>query len=149
MQSLLTLLSGLLIVCLLLVVVSHTMMVSPVLHPDGTVTSENTLGNQDWFEPVIWIFMVMPLFFVAGGITGIQAWRRLRNRGGTGIEFAQARLLRLIRPAAALLPGGVDVAAVPREHSHAGLHVETLGRAANVFGYASVPFHEQNLGSPP
>lgn len=47
--------------CLALVVVGHTMMVSPVLHADGTVTSENTLGNQDWFEPVIWVFMVMPL----------------------------------------------------------------------------------------
>ncbi len=79
------------------------MMVSPVLHPDGTVTTENTLALQDWFEPIIWIFMVMPLFFVAGGITGLQSWRRLRARGGTGLEFAQARLLRLIRPAAALL----------------------------------------------
>jgi fucose 4-O-acetylase-like acetyltransferase len=89
--------------CLALVVVGHTMMVSPVLHPDGTVTTENTLAVQDWFEPVIWIFMVMPLFFVAGGITGLQSWRRLKARGGTGLEFAQARLLRLIRPAAALL----------------------------------------------
>ena len=89
--------------CLALVVVGHTMMVSPVLHPDGTVTTENTLALQDWFEPIIWIFMVMPLFFVAGGITGLQSWRRLRAHGGTGLEFAQARLLRLIRPAAALL----------------------------------------------
>jgi fucose 4-O-acetylase-like acetyltransferase len=89
--------------CLVLVVVSHTMMVSPILHPDGTVTTENTLAVQDWFEPVIWIFMVMPLFFVTGGITGLQSWRRLRARGGSGFEFAQARLLRLIRPAAALL----------------------------------------------
>ncbi|MEK0153512.1 acyltransferase [Arthrobacter oryzae] len=89
--------------CLALVVVGHTMMVSPVLHPDGTVTTENTLAVQDWFEPVIWIFMVMPLFFVAGGITGLQSWRRLKASGGTGLEFAQARLLRLIRPAAALL----------------------------------------------
>ena len=89
--------------CLALVVVGHTMMVSPVLHPDGTVTTENTLALQDWFEPIIWIFMVMPLFFVAGGITGLQSWRRLKARGGTGVEFAQARLLRLIRPAAALL----------------------------------------------
>ncbi|MDV8147607.1 acyltransferase [Arthrobacter sp. B10-11] len=89
--------------CLALVVVGHTMMVSPVLHPDGTVTTENTLALQDWFEPIIWIFMVMPLFFVAGGITGLQSWRRLKARGGTGLEFAQARLLRLIRPAAALL----------------------------------------------
>jgi hypothetical protein len=67
------------------------------------VTTENTLALQDWFEPIIWIFMVMPLFFVSGGITGLQSWRRLKARGGSGIEFAQARLLRLIRPAAALL----------------------------------------------
>lgn len=90
-------------VCLALVVVSHCMMVSPVLHPDGTVTSKNTLGDQPWFEPVIWIFMVMPLFFVTGGITGLQSWQRLQANGGSGFEFAQARLLRLVRPAAALL----------------------------------------------
>jgi peptidoglycan/LPS O-acetylase OafA/YrhL len=47
--------------------------------------------------------MVMPLFFVAGGITGLHSWRRQRCRGGTGAEFAQVRMLRLIRPAAALL----------------------------------------------
>ncbi|WP_255771457.1 acyltransferase family protein [Pseudarthrobacter sulfonivorans] len=90
-------------VCLALVVVSHCMMVSPVLHADGTVTTENTLGDQPWFVPVIWIFMIMPLFFVTGGTTGLQSWRRLRANGGTGFEFAQARLLRLVRPAAVLL----------------------------------------------
>ncbi|WP_426997829.1 acyltransferase family protein [Pseudarthrobacter sp. N5] len=89
--------------CLTLVVVGHCMMTSPVLHPDGTVTTENTLVEQGWFVPVIWIFMVMPIFFVAGGITGLQSWRRLQARGGTGFEFAQIRLLRLIRPATALL----------------------------------------------
>ncbi|MDI3193998.1 acyltransferase [Pseudarthrobacter sp. AL07] len=90
-------------VCLALVVVGHCMMVSPVLQTDGTVTSENTLGDQPWFVPVIWIFMVMPLFFVTGGTTGLRSWQRLKARGGTGVEFAQARLLRLVRPAAALL----------------------------------------------
>lgn len=89
--------------CLALVVVGHCMMVSPVLHRDGTVTTENTLGQQGWFVPVIWIFMVMPLFFVTGGTTGLQSWRRLQARGGNGFEFAQARLLRLVRPATALL----------------------------------------------
>lgn len=89
--------------CLALVVVSHTMMVSPVLHPDGTVTSDNTLGNQHWFEPVVWVLQVMPLFFVAGGITGLQSWRRLRARGGNTFDYMQARMLRLIRPAAVLL----------------------------------------------
>lgn len=91
------------LVCLALVVVGHCMMTSPVLHPDGTVTTENTLAEQDWFEPVIWVFMVMPLFFVAGGITGVQSWRRMQARGGSGFEFVQSRLLRLVRPAAALL----------------------------------------------
>ena len=89
--------------CLALVVVGHCMMVSPVLHRDGTVTTENTLAAQAWFVPVIWIFMVMPLFFVTGGTTGLQSWRRLKARGGTGFEFAQSRLLRLVRPATALL----------------------------------------------
>ena len=89
--------------CLALVVVSHTMMVSPVLHADGTVTSYNTLGNQRWFEPVVWVLQVMPLFFVAGGMTGLQSWRRLRARGGNTFDFMQARMLRLIRPAAVLL----------------------------------------------
>ncbi|KRE71896.1 MULTISPECIES: acyltransferase family protein [Micrococcaceae] len=91
------------LVCLVLVVVGHSMMVSPVLHPDGTVTTENTLAEQDWFEPVIWIFMVMPLFFVTGGITGLQSWRRLKAGGGTAAQFIRARLLRLLRPATALL----------------------------------------------
>ncbi len=90
-------------VCLALVVIGHTMMLSPELHPDGTVTSENTLGNQHWFEPVVWVLQIMPLFFVAGGITGLQSWRRLRARGGTAVDFGQSRLLRLIRPASVLL----------------------------------------------
>ena len=89
--------------CLALVVVAHTMMVSPVLHPDGTVTSSNTLGNERWFEPAVWVLQVMPLFFVAGGITGLQSWRRLRARGGSAFDFMQARMLRLLRPAAVLL----------------------------------------------
>jgi fucose 4-O-acetylase-like acetyltransferase len=89
--------------CLALVVVAHTMMVSPTLHPDGTATSENILGNEKWFEPVVWVLQVMPLFFVVGGITGLQSWRRLRARGGNAVDFMQARMLRLIRPAAVLL----------------------------------------------
>lgn len=89
--------------CLALVVLAHTMMVSPVLQPDGTVTSENTLGNAHWFEPVVWVLQVMPLFFVLGGVTGLHSWRRLRAQGGSAFDFIQARMLRLIRPAAVLL----------------------------------------------
>src|SRR5512141_1538267 len=118
--------------CLALVVVAHTMMVSPVLHPDGTVTSYNTLGNERWFEPVVWVLQVMPLFFVVGGITGLQSWRRLRTRGGNTFDFMQARMLRLLRPAAALLAmmftglwaarlGGVDAQVIQLLVSGAGM----------------------------
>ncbi|MFJ4028561.1 acyltransferase [Paenarthrobacter sp. NPDC089989] len=89
--------------CLLLVVAAHCMMVSPVLHKDGTVTTANTLMDQGWFTPVVWVLMIVPLFFVMGGVTGLQSWRRLQARGGTGFQFAQVRLLRLVRPAMALL----------------------------------------------
>ena len=80
--------------CLILVVLSHCMMVSPVLHPDGTVTTENTLMEQHWFEPVLWVFQVMPLFFVLGGITGLESWRRLRARGGSGVDGRSTAVLR-------------------------------------------------------
>ncbi|MCP1411934.1 acyltransferase [Paenarthrobacter sp. A20] len=99
--------------CLLVVVACHCMMVSSVLHKDGTVTTENVLMDQGWFVPVAWALMIVPLFFVLGGVTGLQSWRRLKARGGTGFDFAQLRLLRLVRPAMALLAfmwGGLWVA---------------------------------------
>lgn len=99
--------------CLLLVVAAHCMMVGPVLHKDGTVTTVNVLMEQGWFTPVLWVLMIVPLFFVLGGVTGLQSWRRLKRQGGTGVDFAQLRLLRLVRPAMALLTvmwGGLWVA---------------------------------------
>jgi fucose 4-O-acetylase-like acetyltransferase len=96
--------------------------------------------------------MVMPLFFVVGGITGLQSWRRMEARGGSGFEFVQSRLLRLVRPAAALLAvmfvglwgallAGVDPQVVQLLASGAGmplwflaaylaaqLHIPLLGR---------------------
>lgn len=89
--------------CLALVVAGHCMMVSPVLHRDGTVTTENTLTEQIWFVPAVWVLMIVPLFFVLGGITGLESWRRLKDSGGTGFDYAKLRLLRLVRPATALL----------------------------------------------
>ena len=62
--------------CLLLVVAAHCMMVSPVLRRDGTVETRNVLMEQGWFTPVLWVLMIVPLFFVLGGVTGLQSWRR-------------------------------------------------------------------------
>ena len=89
--------------CLALVVASHTMMVSPVLHPDGTVTYRQHPRQ--------------PALVRAGGLgpPGHAAVLRRRRHhrsavlatspgpGRPASDFMQARLLRLIRPAAVLL----------------------------------------------
>ncbi len=117
--------------CLLVVVACHCMMVSSVLHKDGTVTTENVLMDQGWFVPVAWALMIVPLFFVLGGVTGLQSWRRLKARGGTGFDFAQLRLLRLVRPAMALLAfmwGGLWVALLLGVHPQV-IQLMTAGAA--------------------
>ncbi|VXC36590.1 Acyltransferase [Arthrobacter sp. 9V] len=117
--------------CLFLVVVAHCMMVSPVLHKDGTVTTLNVLMEQGWFTPVAWGLMIVPLFFVLGGVTGLQSWRRLKAQGGTGFDFAQVRLLRLVRPAMALLGimwGGLWVALLLGVHPQV-IQLMTAGAA--------------------
>ncbi|MFE4196175.1 acyltransferase [Paenarthrobacter sp. NPDC056912] len=117
--------------CLLLVIAAHCMMVGPVLHRDGTVSTENTLMEQGWFVPVAWVLMIVPLFFVMGGVTGLQSWRRLKARGGTGFDFAQLRLLRLVRPAMALLAvmwGGLWVALLLGVHPQV-IQLMTTGAA--------------------
>ncbi|SDX32510.1 Acyltransferase family protein [Arthrobacter sp. cf158] len=142
--------------CLLLVVACHCMMVSPVLHRDGTVTTHNVLMEEGWFVPVAWALMIVPLFFVLGGVTGLQSWRRLRARGGNGFDFAQVRLLRLIRPAMALLAvmwSGLWIALLLGVHPQviqlmtAGAAMPLWFLAAYLTAQLSVPllarFHEQ------
>lgn len=142
--------------CLLLVVAAHCMMVSPVLHKDGTVDTRNVLMEQGWFTPVLWVLMIVPLFFVLGGVTGLQSWRRLRTAGGTGFDFAQLRLLRLVRPAMALLAvmwGGLWIALLLGVHPQviqlmtAGAAMPLWFLAAYLTAQLSIPllarFHER------
>ncbi|NHW46485.1 acyltransferase [Paenarthrobacter sp. MSM-2-10-13] len=142
--------------CLLLVVAAHCMMVSPVLHKDGTVTTVNVLMEQGWFTPVAWGLMIVPLFFVLGGVTGLQSWRRLKALGGTGFDFAQVRLLRLVRPAMALLAimwGGLWIALLLGVHPQviqlmtAGAAMPLWFLAAYLTAQLSIPlmarFHER------
>src|SRR5690606_16709663 len=52
-----------------------------------------------WIAPLSWILQVMPLFFVIAGFSGLLAYRRVRERGGTPAEFIAARIHRLLLPA--------------------------------------------------
>ncbi|MFC8039768.1 acyltransferase [Paenarthrobacter sp. NPDC057355] len=143
--------------CLLLVVAAHCMMVSPVLHKDGTVETRNVLMEQAWSAPVLWVLMIVPLFFVLGGVTGLQSWRRLKASGGNGFDFAQLRLLRLVRPAMALLAvmwGGLWIALLLGVHPQV-IQLMTTGAAMPLWFLAayltaqlSIPvmarFHERS-----
>lgn len=87
--------------CLLMVPAVHLLMIGVYVAPDGEVVTENTLSHQTWFAQGSWFGQIMPLFFVMGGFTGLTAWRSLTTRGGDGWEFLRARMLRMVRPAAA------------------------------------------------
>ena len=85
--------------CLAVVVVGHLLMIGASVDVDGKLVLERTLGRQPWFTPVTWIALIIPLFFVIGGLVGAQAWRRTAARGGTAAEFIRGRFQRLARPA--------------------------------------------------
>jgi peptidoglycan/LPS O-acetylase OafA/YrhL len=83
--------------CTVLVVLLHAVMVG-VTVVDGAPVFANALETA-WFAPVSWFAQMMPLFFLAGGATGLGAWRRARARGTSAGAFAAGRMQRLIGPA--------------------------------------------------
>jgi len=84
--------------CVLGVVLLHSIMVGVTVDATGPVF-DNASDGTGWIAPLSWLLQVMPLFFVIGGFSGLLAYRRLRQRGGTGVDFVAGRLHRLLRPA--------------------------------------------------
>lgn len=84
--------------CVLGVVLLHSIMVGVTI-TDSTPVFDNASDGTGWIAPLSWILQVMPLFFVIGGFSGFLAYRRLRQRGGTSVEFIAGRVHRLLRPA--------------------------------------------------
>lgn len=85
--------------CLALVVVGHLFMLGASITVGDDLVIERTLLLQPWLTPVTWLAQVMPLFFMIGGLLGVQAWRRAEARGDSAAEFIRGRFLRLARPA--------------------------------------------------
>jgi hypothetical protein len=46
---------------------------------------------------------IMPLFFIAGGFSSLHHWRSMRAKGATASEYVRARIVRLVRPAIAVV----------------------------------------------
>ncbi len=83
-------------VCTIVVVALHATMAGVVVS-GGEVALVNAL-EQPWFWPASWLVQIMPLFFIAGGVTGAVAFRRWRGAGGTAAGFAANRIRRLLPP---------------------------------------------------
>ena len=94
--------------CVLGVVLLHSIMVGVTVSSSGPVFS-NASDGTGWIAPLSWVLQVMPLFFVIGGFSGFLAFRRMRERGGTAVEFVAGRLHRLLRPAVFVI-GAVGLA---------------------------------------
>ena len=84
--------------CVLGVVLLHAIMVGVTVTDSGPVF-ENASDGTGWIAPLSWLLQVMPLFFVIGGFSGLLAYRRMTQRGGTAVGFVAGRLHRLLRPA--------------------------------------------------
>ncbi|GEC76604.1 acyltransferase family protein [Microbacterium maritypicum] len=84
--------------CVLGVVLLHAIMVGVTVGESGPVF-DNASDESAWIAPLSWFLQVMPLFFVIGGFSGLLAYQRMRQRGGTAIGFVAGRVHRLLRPA--------------------------------------------------
>ena len=90
-------------VALLVVVFGlHAMMFGVSTGPDGPVL-QNALEGQAWFGPVSWVVQIMPLFFIAGGFSSFHHWRSMRAKGATPSDYVRSRIVRLVRPAIAVV----------------------------------------------
>jgi surface polysaccharide O-acyltransferase-like enzyme len=99
-------------VCVVIVVLLHAIMVGVTVDATGPVFA-NAAEGAAWFVPLTWVAQIMPGFFVIGGFAGALAHRRLRQRGGTGVQFVSARVHRLLVPAAlSIAVAGVGLAAL-------------------------------------
>lgn len=87
-------------VCIVLVVVLHTMMVGLSLDSSGAVTQVNPLEDVSWFGVASWFGQIMPLFFVAGGFASWMGWRSVTAKGGGWADYVRSRAVRLLFPVA-------------------------------------------------
>jgi len=95
------------------VAVGHWLVVVPS-YADGRFDGVNALATVPLMRPLTWLFQVMPLFFVVGGVANAASWSGARGRGETYSTWLRTRLVRLVRPAALLFGVWAGAAALLR-----------------------------------
>ncbi len=100
-------------IAILAVVVGHWLVVVPS-YADGRFDGVNALATVPLMQALSWVFQVMPLFFIAGGVANGASWRGARGRGTPYADWLRGRLLRLARPTVVLIAVWVALGVVLR-----------------------------------
>ncbi|QAY62622.1 acyltransferase [Xylanimonas allomyrinae] len=85
------------------VVVGHWLVMTVQRGGDGLLTGFTALPHLTVLHPLTWVFQVMPLFFLVGGVSNAISWTRHRDRGGDARTWLLDRSARLFPPVTALL----------------------------------------------
>lgn len=93
---------------LAVVILGHVVMALVVWH-GGVPTLGNTLTHAPAMQLATWALQIMPLFFVAGGISNAISWQRASGRGVEWRVWVFERLARLVRPVAVYLTAWVPL----------------------------------------
>ncbi|MDR2703675.1 MAG: acyltransferase [Cellulomonadaceae bacterium] len=100
-------------VAILVVVFGHWLIMT-VWVRDGEILGFSALPQLTRFWPLTWVFQVMPLFFLVGGIAGGISWSRTKARGIPMAIWLLGRLRRLLPPALIVLGLAVIGALIAR-----------------------------------
>ncbi len=100
-------------VAMVAVAAGHWMVVVPS-YSDGRFDGVNALGTVPSLRPLTWLFQVMPLFFVVGGVANAASWSAARQRADGVGTWLRGRLARLVGPATLLVAVGAGAAALAR-----------------------------------
>lgn len=85
------------------VVLGHWLVIAVHHDAAGNLTGYTALASLSWLYPLTWVFQVMPVFFLVGGIANAISWTRHRDTGGTAARWLLDRSGRLLPPVTAFL----------------------------------------------
>jgi hypothetical protein len=86
-------------VAISVVALGHWLLAVVTVGPDGAVTGSNALVEVPALQRLTWLFQVMPLFFLVGGVVNARSLRSWRRSGRGDAVWVRARLERLTGPA--------------------------------------------------
>lgn len=89
-------------VAILLVMLGHWLLMHVERTPAG-LTGETALPELTDLHWLTWVFQVMPVFFLVGGVSNAISWTRHRARGGGAGDWLLGRSSRVFTPLSLLL----------------------------------------------